>query len=49
MTGLPKLLTAATIPRKRRMGSVLDTVLKSTKMPTPATTKASDDKIEDVR
>jgi hypothetical protein len=31
------------------MASVLDVVLKSTKMPTPVTTKAFDDKIEDVR
>jgi hypothetical protein len=48
--GLLKLLTTATMtPRKRRMSSVLDAVLKSTKMPTPATTEVSDDKIEDVR
>jgi hypothetical protein len=47
-TELPKLTTAATTtmtPKKRRMASVL----KSTKMPSPATTEASDDKIEDVR
>jgi hypothetical protein len=36
-------------PKKRRMASVLDDVLKSTKMPNPATTEASDEKIEDVR
>jgi hypothetical protein len=49
MTGLPKLTTAATMtPRKRRMASVLDAVLKSTKMSAPVTTEASDDKIEDV-
>jgi hypothetical protein len=49
---LPKLTSAATTiitPKKRRMGSVLDAILKSTKMPTPVTTEASDDKIEDVR
>jgi hypothetical protein len=47
-TELPKLTTVATTtmtPKKRRMTSVL----KSTKMPTPATIEASDDKIEDVR
>jgi hypothetical protein len=49
VTGLPKLLTAATTtPRKRRMTSVLDAVLESTKMPTPAITETSDDKIEDL-
>jgi hypothetical protein len=31
------------------MTSVLDAVLKSTKMPTPVTTKASEEKIEDLR
>jgi hypothetical protein len=31
------------------MTSVLDAVLKSTKMPTPITTEASEDKIEDLR
>jgi hypothetical protein len=35
--------------KKRRMASVLDAILKSTKMPTPAATEASDEKIEDVR
>jgi hypothetical protein len=49
-TGLPKLTTATTLtPRKRRMTSVLDATLKSTKMLTPFTTEASDDNIEDVR
>jgi hypothetical protein len=49
-TGLPKLTTATTTtPRKRRMSSVLDAVLKSLKMPTPITTEASEDKIEDLR
>ena len=50
MTGLPKLSTnATTTPRKRRMASVLDVVLQSTKLPAPATTEVSDDKIEDAR
>jgi hypothetical protein len=52
ITELPKLPSAATTtmtPKKRRMASVLDYVLKSMKMPTPATAEASDDKIEDVR
>jgi hypothetical protein len=50
MTGLSKLTTATTMtPRKRRMTSVLDAILKSTKMLTPVTTEASDDKIENVR
>jgi hypothetical protein len=50
VTELSKLLTAATTtPRKRRMASVLDVVLKSTKMPTPTITGTSDDKIEYVR
>jgi hypothetical protein len=51
-TELPKLTTAATTtmtPKRWRMASVLDDVLKSTKMSTPSTTEASDDKIEDVR
>jgi hypothetical protein len=49
-TGLPKLsTTATTTPRKRRMASVLDVVLQSTKLPAPATTEVSDDKIEDTR
>jgi hypothetical protein len=49
-TGLPKLATAATItPRKgRRMASVLDVVLKSSKVPTPASTKTSENKIEEL-
>jgi hypothetical protein len=41
--------TATTTPRKRRMASVLDAVLQSTKLPSPATTEVSDDKIEDAR
>jgi hypothetical protein len=52
VTELPKLTSAATTtitPKKRRMASVLDVVLKSTKTPTPASAKASDEKIEDVR
>jgi hypothetical protein len=49
-TGLPKRsTTATTTPRKRRMASVLDVVLQSTKLPAPATTEVSDDKIEDAR
>jgi hypothetical protein len=45
MTGLPKLTTAATTtPRKRRMTSVLDAVLKSTKMPTIVSIEAPEDK-----
>jgi hypothetical protein len=48
--GLPKLITATTVtPRKRRMVRVLDVVLKSTKMPTPVSTEALEDKIEDLR
>jgi hypothetical protein len=47
---LPKLTTAATMtPKKRRMASVLDAILKSTKIPTPASTEAPKDKAEDVR
>jgi hypothetical protein len=47
-TGFLKLTTATTItPRKgRRMASVLDAVLKSSKVPTPDSTKASKDNIE---
>jgi hypothetical protein len=46
--GLPKLsTTATTTPRKRRMASVLDAVLQSTKLPAPTTTEFIDDKIED--
>jgi hypothetical protein len=43
-TELPKLTTTATTTmtlKKRRMASVLDVVLKSSKMPTPASTEAS--------
>jgi hypothetical protein len=47
-TGLPKLTIAAIItPSKgRRMVSVLDAVLKSSKVPTPVSTKASEENIE---
>jgi hypothetical protein len=50
MMGLSKLASApATTPRKeRRMTSVLDTVLKSSKVPTPASAKTSEDKIEEL-
>jgi hypothetical protein len=48
--GLAKLTIAATMTaKKRRMASVLDVVLKSTKIPTPASTKAPKDKTEDLR
>jgi hypothetical protein len=49
---LPKETSAATTtinPKKRRMASGLDVVMKSTKTPAPASTEASDKKIEDVR
>jgi hypothetical protein len=50
VTELPKLLATATMtPRKRRMASVLDAVLESVKMSTPACAKASTEKIEDAR
>jgi hypothetical protein len=52
ITELPKLTSTATTtitPKKRRMASVLDAVLKSTKTPTPAYVEASNEKIEDVR
>jgi hypothetical protein len=40
-TRLPKLITATTMtPRKRRMSSVFDAILKSSKVPTPASTEA---------
>jgi hypothetical protein len=49
-TGLPKLTTAATMnPKKRRMTNVLDVVLKSTKISTPTSTEAPEDKAEDLR
>jgi hypothetical protein len=49
-TGLLKLsFTATMTPRKKRMASVLDAILQSTKLPTIATTEVSDDKIEDAR
>jgi hypothetical protein len=48
--GLAKLTIAATMTaKKRRMASVLDAVLKSTKIPTPASTEAPKDKTEDLR
>jgi hypothetical protein len=49
MMGLTKLASApAATPRKgRRMASVLDVVLKSSKVPTPASTKTSEDEIEE--
>jgi hypothetical protein len=49
---LPKLTYTATTtitPKKRRMASVLDAILKSTKTSTPASAEASDEKTEDVR
>jgi hypothetical protein len=49
---LLKLTSAATTTitaKKRMMASVLDAVLKSTKMLAPASVEASDEKIEDVR
>jgi hypothetical protein len=50
MMGLPKLTTSATTtPTKRRLASVLDAVLKSTKMPTPVSTEAPEGKTEDSR
>jgi hypothetical protein len=52
VTELPKLTYTATTtitPKKRRMASVLDAILKSTKTSTPASTEASDEKTEDVR
>jgi hypothetical protein len=49
-TRLPKLTTTAiTTPKKRRMASVLDVVLKSTKILTPASTEAPEDKAKDLR
>jgi hypothetical protein len=49
---LSKLTSAATTtitPKKRRMASVLDVVLKSTKTPTFTSAEASNKKIEDVK
>jgi hypothetical protein len=49
VTELLKLTSAATTiitPKKRRMASVLDAILKSTKMPTPTTAEASDTKLK---
>jgi uncharacterized protein with beta-barrel porin domain len=50
MTGLSKLAYApAATPRKgRRMANVLDAVLKSSKVPTPASARTSEDKIEEL-
>jgi hypothetical protein len=50
MTGLSKLASASVAtPRKgRRMASVLDAVLKSSKVPTPASARTSKDKIEEL-
>jgi hypothetical protein len=49
-TRLPKLTTTATMTaKKRRMASVLDAALKSTKIPTPASTEAPKDNVEDSR
>jgi hypothetical protein len=52
VTELPKLTSGAATtitPKKRRMASVLDANLKSTKSPTPASAKASDETNENVR
>jgi hypothetical protein len=51
MTGLSKLAAApaATLKKWRRMANVLDAVLKSLKVPIPASTKASENKIEELR
>jgi hypothetical protein len=51
-TELPKLTTAATIAvthNKRRMTSVLDAILKSTDIPTHASTEAPKDNVEESR
>jgi hypothetical protein len=50
MAGLLKTATVpAATPRKgRRMASVLDAVLKPLKVATPASTKVSEDKIEEL-
>jgi hypothetical protein len=50
MTRLSKLASApAATPRKgRRKANVLDVVLKSSKVPTPVSTKASEDKVEEL-
>jgi hypothetical protein len=44
----PSSVSAAT-PRKRRMASVLDTVLESTKMSPPASTETSSEKTKDAK
>jgi hypothetical protein len=50
VTTLPKLsATSTATPRKRRMASVLDTVLESMKTPPPTFAEASGGKIEDAR
>jgi hypothetical protein len=48
--GLPKLTTITTITPRigRRMDNVLDAVMKSSKVPTPASAKTSEDKIEEL-
>jgi hypothetical protein len=51
-TELPKLTTAATTAmthNKRRMASVLDAILKSTNIPTHASTEAPKDNVEESR
>jgi hypothetical protein len=50
VTGLPKLSTTTTATlRKTRMASILDVVLESMKAPTPASTEASGENIENTR
>jgi hypothetical protein len=50
VTALPKLsVTTTGTPRKRRMASVLDTVLESVKTSPPTSVEASGGKIEDAR
>jgi hypothetical protein len=51
-TELLKITTAATTtmtPKKRRMASILDVFLKSTNIPTPASTEAPKDNVEESR
>ena len=49
-TGLLKLTTVVSLtPKKRRMASVLDAVLKSTNIPTPASTETPKDNVEESR
>jgi hypothetical protein len=50
ITSLPRLTTVVTMtPKKRRMASVLDAVLKSTNIPTHASIEAPKDNIEESR